>query len=182
MPREYTERYNDTFHQIFESMSRDMMIRFQASKVGDSSSEACMGLTPSICAQVYIVASLGSRDQWSSLRRRAVDERVRRGTLRTHWQQLGLENLESSMNANVQHTSSSTVWRRRTGSAVEGSNGAATKTDSSKWVLFFSRRLDNFRKAFSIEWSILLYQKSPVRPARCNCRTDLSLRASSRVR
>ena len=42
------------------------MIRFQASKVGDSfSSEACTGLTPSICAQVYIVASLGSRDQWS---------------------------------------------------------------------------------------------------------------------
>ena len=52
--------------QIAESMSRDMMIRFQASKVGDIfDRDACIGLNPSICAQVYIVASLGSRDQWS---------------------------------------------------------------------------------------------------------------------
>ena len=43
------------------------MIRFQASKVSDSfSREACTGLNPSICAQVYIIASLGSRDQWSA--------------------------------------------------------------------------------------------------------------------
>lgn len=66
MPRIYgtVQRYLPA--QISESMSRDMMIRFQASKVEDSfSSAACIGLTPAICAQVYIVASLGSRDQWS---------------------------------------------------------------------------------------------------------------------
>jgi hypothetical protein len=52
--------------QIAESMSRDMMIRFQASKIGDTfGKEACSGLNPSICAQVYIVASLGSRGQWT---------------------------------------------------------------------------------------------------------------------
>lgn len=66
MPRIYgtVQRYLPA--QISESMSRDMMIRFQASRVGDTfDRDACTGLNPSICAQVYIVASLGSRDQWS---------------------------------------------------------------------------------------------------------------------
>jgi len=66
MPRIYgtVQRYLPA--QIAESMSRDMMIRFQASRVGDTfDRESCSGLNPSICAQVYIVASLGSRDQWS---------------------------------------------------------------------------------------------------------------------
>ena len=67
MPRIYgvVQRYLPD--QIAESMSRDMMIRFQASKVGGTfSNESCIGLNPSICTQVYIIASLGSRGQWSS--------------------------------------------------------------------------------------------------------------------
>ena len=52
--------------EIAESMSRDMMIRFQASRVEQTfDSVSCIGLNPSICAQVYIVASLGSRGQWT---------------------------------------------------------------------------------------------------------------------
>ena len=52
--------------EIAESMSRDMMIRFQASRVETLfDSESCTGLNPSICSQVYIVASLGSRGQWT---------------------------------------------------------------------------------------------------------------------
>ena len=52
--------------EIAESMSRDMMIRFQASRVDQTfDSESCTGLNPSICSQVYIVASLGSRGQWT---------------------------------------------------------------------------------------------------------------------
>ena len=67
MPRIYGVVQQYLPAQVAESMSRDMMIRFQASKVSDSfSREACTGLNPSICAQVYIIASLGSRDQWSA--------------------------------------------------------------------------------------------------------------------
>ncbi len=52
--------------EIAEPMSRDMMIRLQASKIeGSFDISDCNGLTPSLCAQVYIVASLGSRGQWS---------------------------------------------------------------------------------------------------------------------
>ena len=67
MPRIYGVVQQYLPEQVAESMSRDMMIRFQASKVGESfTSESCIGLNPSICAQVYIIASLGSRDQWST--------------------------------------------------------------------------------------------------------------------
>ena len=67
MPRIYGVVQQYLPKQVAESMSRDMMIRFQASKVGESfSSESCIGLNPSICTQVYIIASLGSREQWSS--------------------------------------------------------------------------------------------------------------------
>ena len=66
MPRIYGTVQRYLPDQIAESMSRDMMIRFQAGKIGEQfSRDACTGLNPSICAQVYIVASLGSRDQWS---------------------------------------------------------------------------------------------------------------------
>ena len=52
--------------QIAESMSRDMMIRFQASRVSEQMTRTdCTGLNPAMCAQVYIVASLGSRGQWT---------------------------------------------------------------------------------------------------------------------
>ncbi len=52
--------------EIAEPMSRDMMIRLQASKIqGAFDANDCAGLTPSLCAQVYIVGSLGSRGQWS---------------------------------------------------------------------------------------------------------------------
>ena len=52
--------------QIAESMSRDMMIRFQASRVTERmTSIDCTGLNPAMCSQVYIVASLGSRGQWT---------------------------------------------------------------------------------------------------------------------
>jgi len=52
--------------QIAESMSRDMMIRFQAGRVTDQiTSTDCTGLNPAMCSQVYIVASLGSRGQWT---------------------------------------------------------------------------------------------------------------------
>ena len=67
MPRIYGVVQQYLPAQIAESMSRDMMIRFQASRVNESfTREACTGLNPTICAQVYIIASLGSRDQWSA--------------------------------------------------------------------------------------------------------------------
>lgn len=53
--------------QIAESMSRDMVLRFQASRMGPTFQPSdCTGLQPNMCAQVYILGSLGSREQWSA--------------------------------------------------------------------------------------------------------------------
>ena len=52
--------------EIAEPMSREMMIRFQASQVTTLfEPNVCEGLEPGVCAQVYIVASMDARGQWS---------------------------------------------------------------------------------------------------------------------
>lgn len=53
--------------QIAESMSRDMVLRFQASRMQDVFQPSdCVGLPLNMCAQIYILGSLGSREQWSA--------------------------------------------------------------------------------------------------------------------
>ena len=52
--------------EIAEPMARDMVLRFQASRIGsDFDTADCLGLQSNLCSQVYILAALGSREQWT---------------------------------------------------------------------------------------------------------------------
>ena len=89
--------------QIAESMSRDMVLRFQAARMQEVfQSSDCVGLQPNMCAQVYILASLGSREQWSANYEESWMKHCGQSLTPTLAQEWGWKRWEASMDASVQ--------------------------------------------------------------------------------